>query len=149
MNELFNDFCLPFTIDNEDLTLYERKKLIEKYKTPCDNNCTFQVFNYSTYYSTCTCQMKNDEKKIKEKIVEEVKENDYLKIILETNNYKYFLCYNIALQIFKYLKNFKIIFPISISLVLFILQFICSICICKKKQIQKNRNECYFPFKKR
>ena len=151
LNELFNDFCLPFTIDNEDLTLYERKKLIEKYKTPCDNNCTFQVFNYSTYYSTCTCQMKNDEKKIKEKIVEEVKENDYLKIILETNNYKYFLCYNIALQIFKYLNNFKIIFPISISLVLLILQSICSICICKKKKKQTPKRteiNVEFPFKK-
>jgi hypothetical protein len=116
--------------------------LIEKYKYPCDENCTFLSFNYDTYYSTCKCQIKSDEKTIKDKLIEEVKDNEYIKIILETNNYKYFLCYKIFFQFYKYIKG-KIIWPIIISFALIIIQFICfTHYICKnKKKINFNKNE--------
>jgi hypothetical protein len=88
-NELFNDLCLPFSIDDEDLSLYERRMLIKNYKFPCDDNCTFIDFNFDTFYSTCKCPIKSDGKNVLDKVLDV----SDLQKIFETKNYEYFRCY--------------------------------------------------------
>ena len=92
--EIFNDYCIGFNIFAKDLTLYERQMLLNKYKPPCDEGCTFHSFNYETNYSTCICPIKlEDDLDIKEKIYEEFKENEYINLVIKNSNFKYFLCY--------------------------------------------------------
>ena len=100
-NEIYNDYCTPFSIDNKDLTLYERQLLNEKYKHSCDDECTFQSFNYSTNYSTCICPIKvdNEEINIKDTILKKINEYEYINLLLYNSNYKYFICYKIFFSI--------------------------------------------------
>ena len=99
--EIFNDYCIPFNIYSKDLTLYDRQLLISKYKIPCDESCTFHSFNYVTNYSTCYCPIKfEDDLDIKDIILEEINESNYIKLI-KNSNYKYFLCYKSITKIFE------------------------------------------------
>ena len=126
-----NDYCIPLSINNKDLTVYERNLLAIKYKAPCDDDCIFQSFNYTTNYSTCLCQIKDDdEKSIKDKIIEEINQNDkikQLKKLLNDGNLKYFKCFFYIFKIKK--KNNWLIY---ISLFHLILQIISIILYYKK-----------------
>ena len=128
-NEQFNDYCIPFSIGNKDMTLYDRKLLINKYKPPCDEGCNFLSFNYSTNYSTCICPIKiYDEKKIMDKIIEEINENDNIKL-LKNSNLKYFKCYKAIVKINIGSLNWLII----ISLICLISHIIISISLLKNQ----------------
>ena len=123
-NEKYNDYCIPFSIDSKDLTLYERKLLINQYYRPCDDDCIFQLFNFTTYYSKCVCPIKvNNEKiNIKDKILEEINNNEYINLLLHNSNYKYFKCYKSFLFLFKKQKGLIINFFFFISLFFILLQ---------------------------
>ena len=110
-----NDYCLPFSINNKDLTLYDRKKLFLKYGSPCDDGCSFSSFNFETNYSTCICTIKNEEKTIGDKIKEELNDIDEINI-LKHSNIKYFKCGKIF---FSFNRNINILFIFSIIFVIF------------------------------
>ena len=80
------------------MTLYDTKLLLSKNKEPCDENCLFQNFNYTTSYSTCICPINNEiEDNIKNKIKEEFKENEVIDKFYElfdNGNFKYLKCFS-------------------------------------------------------
>ena len=102
-----NDYCIPLSINNKDLTVYNRHLLIKKYQKPCDDNCIFESFNYLTNYSTCLCKIiPNDYNEMtKEIIIDKLRDNvdeiDSLFDLLEKGNLKYFKCF---IESFKYTK---------------------------------------------
>ena len=93
----FNDFCIPLSLNNKDLTLFDAKLLLNKNKKPCDENCFFQKFDFETSYSTCICPINDEKENIKDKIKEEFKENelfDKLYQLLDKGNFKYLKCFS-------------------------------------------------------
>ena len=90
------DLCFPLNINGKDLTLYDKQLLSYKYKSPCDDNCIFQSFNYSNNYSTCLChiEIKEENKVIKDKIKEENEIIETISKLLEGGNFKYFKCFS-------------------------------------------------------
>jgi len=114
----FNDFCIPLSLNNKDLTLYDAKLLLNKNKKPCDDNCFFQNFDYKTSYSTCICPIKDEkEDDIKDKIKEELKENEIIDKfykLLDKGNFKYLKRFSrIYQKSFKQRHNWIIYLSIS------------------------------------
>ena len=144
-NEIFNDYCIPFNLGKKDLTLYDRKLLLNKYKPPCDEGCNFLSFDKETNYSTCICPIKfNKEKSIIDLIKEEVVENDYIKL-LNNGNLKYFKCYK---AIIKIKPTIGFIILIAISLCFAIIHCILFFISCKNsknikidKEVQKQNTK--------
>ena len=140
-NKEFNDYCIPFSIGKKDLTLYDRLLLIQKYKPPCDEGCSFNSFNYETNYSTCICPIKiEDDKKIIDKIVEEINEINYIKL-LKDSNFKYFFCPKTIKSLF----NLSIIKLNWISIISFLFTFLNIFFIiyacCNDSEMEKKSNE--------
>ena len=134
-NEQFNDYCIPFTLGNRDLTLYDRKLLLNKYKLPCDERCDFVSFNYENNYSTCICPIKiEEEKTITDAIMEEINDNDYIKL-LRNSNLKFFKCFK---TIKKIILKRDFIILISISFFIAIIHFILLYISCKYNKNKKN-----------
>ena len=107
-----NNECTPLSINNKDLSPFIRKLLIKKNKKLCDDDCHFHSFDMKTSYSTCICPIKyeNDDKDIKEKIIEELKDSEIFRQIHElsiTSNYKYLKC--MSKEFFKNIKLYLII----------------------------------------
>ena len=135
-----NNECTPLSINNKDLSPFIRKLLIKKNKKLCDDDCHFHSFDMKTSYSTCICPIKyeNDDKDIKEKIIEELKDSEIFRQIHElsiTSNYKYLKC--MSKEFFKNNKLYLII-P---SLFLFLF-YIFSLCIFRTKtEEEKNKKK--------
>ena len=99
----FIDYCSPLSINNKDLTVYDRQMLIFKNVKPCDDGCTFLNFNYTTNYSTCLCKIYDEEKDINllNGIYEKLKDNEWiqkLNQLLDKGNWKYFKCFKQAFK---------------------------------------------------
>ena len=139
-NEIYNDYCTPFSIDNKDLTLYERQLLISQYYRPCDDDCIFQLFNFTTNYSRCVCPIKDINEKIslKDKISEKIKDNEYINLLTHSSNYKYFKCYKAFLFLVKKQKGQKRNFFFYISIFFILIQFplLCFLCDGLKSYIR-------------
>ena len=133
----FNDYCVPFSLNKKDLTVYDRQLLVRKIVKPCDENCEYKDFNASTNYSTCICPISFPDHKnnLQHIINEKIKENEVAKSfyeLLEKGNWKYLKC-------MKYIDNWKSLkCPISffICLISFILLLISSVCYCRKSKIE-------------
>ena len=143
-NEILNDYCIPFSLNNKDLTIYDRKLLVSKYKSPCDEGCSFQNFNYDTNYSTCLCPIKDiGDKNLLDVTLEEIKKNEYVKL-LNNSNLKYLKCYK---SIFKKFPNqsFNWIKYLSISILML---YIISLSLLYLKMLCKiNKDEIISKFK--
>ena len=55
----FTDVCTPFTNENgQDVLLDERIRDYFDHNDLCDNDCTYNSFNYNSQTYTCTCKVK-------------------------------------------------------------------------------------------
>ena len=141
------DYCTPLFINNKDLTLYNKQLLAKENIKPCDDNCIYQSFNFSTNYSTCICFIiqKNYEEMTNEIILEKIRDNikeiDSLFKLLVKGNLKYFKCF---IKSFKYTKYKKHNFLAYISSAFFIIGIIFTILYFRKdhnKIIAKYNNK--------
>ena len=96
----FNNYCLPLSLNKKDLTLYDRQFLVQKIIKPCDDNCKFIDFNFSTNYSTCICPitLPDNKKIIENKIREKSEIFENLYKLKDEGNWKYLKCFGILLK---------------------------------------------------
>ena len=93
----FNDKCIPLSLNGKDLTIYDRQLLVSKIIKPCDNNCKYIDFNFTSNYSTCICpiDLPNNKQYIDNQIKDAIKETEIgknLDLLLENANLKYIRC---------------------------------------------------------
>ena len=136
----FNDKCIPLSLSGKDLTVYDRQLLVSKIIKPCDDNCEYIDFNFTSNYSTCTCpiDLPNNKKFIDNQIKDALKETDIgqnFDLLLENANWKYIKCSN---NFFK--LNYSLFFFI-IHLFFYIFEQIFPIIYCKLLIKPKNQNK--------
>ncbi len=137
----FNDNCIPLSLNGKDLTIYDRQFLVSKIIKPCDNNCKYIDFNFTSNYSTCICpiDLPNNKKYIDNQIKDAVKETDIgknLDILFEHANFKYIRCSNNLWKI-----NYSYFFFVILFIVFIAFVVILSIKYCKCLNKPKNDNE--------
>ena len=128
----FIDYCSPLSINNKDLTVYDRQMLKLKNVKPCDDGCTFLHFDYTTNYSTCLCKIYDEDKdmNILNGIYEKFKDNEWiekLNQLLDKGNWKYLKCFNQAFKINKKEKHNWIRYISSILVIIVIILHILSV----------------------
>ena len=131
----FNDRCIPLSLNKKDLTIYDRQNLVRKIIKPCDDNCEYIDFNYTSNYSTCKCPIKNQ---IKE-VLKETDFGKYLDLLLENSNWKYIECSNNFFKINYSLIFFGFFVAFFIVFLTFIVIF--SINIVEILKIKRSKND--------
>ena len=132
-NEInFRDYCSPLSINNKDLTVYDRQMLQFKNVKPCDDGCTFLNFDYNTNYSTCLCKIYDEDNDINllNEVYEKFKDNDWiekLNQLLDKGNWKYFGCFKQAFKTNKKEKHNWIRYISSIFIISVIILHILSV----------------------
>ena len=59
-DDFFNDICFPFSENNNDMILKDRREDIYQNYSLCDNNCEYDRINISSMIISCNCQIKSD-----------------------------------------------------------------------------------------
>jgi hypothetical protein len=141
----FNDNCIPLSLNGKDLTIYDRQFLVSKIIKPCDNNCKYIDFNFTSNYSTCICpiDLPNNKRYIDNQIKDAVKETDIgknLDILLQHANLKYIRCSNNLWKINYSYFFFVILFIVFIAFVV-ILSIKYYKCLKKPKNENENENQ--------
>ena len=59
-DHFFTDICYPFSENNSDMTLKDRRSNIYQNYSLCDNNCEYDRINISSMIISCNCEIKKD-----------------------------------------------------------------------------------------
>ena len=54
-DEFFNDICYSFSQDGNDITIKDRRDLIYKNVTLCEDKCIYIAINYTSNKVICNC----------------------------------------------------------------------------------------------
>ena len=120
------DYCRQLSIENKDLTVGERKLLVNNIKSLCNPGCLFMGFDYDYNYSYCQCKLIEEKSMRNNKRIQNdnlLKNKKFME--LEDTNFKYFSCIN-KISIKEYKINFGmffLIFFIIFEIILFIIYF--------------------------
>ena len=121
-NSFYTDKCSGAYIDNNDITLTDRKKYYYPENISlCNESCQYVGVDFDTQRFTCECEISynyslensNDDNNNEEE------EITYLQYLMSFVNYKIILCYNLLLNIKNYKSNVG--FYISVAILLFCL----------------------------
>ena len=116
-SEFYNDFCTPAFLNENDITLADRKKYIYPNNiTLCKNNCKYKKFDLEEERIICLCKI-NSLKNISDEENDFLNEDDgnFISYLLDKINYKIFQCY----KIIKSFDNLKINLAFYIILLVF------------------------------
>ena len=109
-SNFYNDVCSPAYINDNDITLEDRKKdIYPNNVTLCKENCEYKGVNIEEKKIICECnlninnvyQNENDE----DDILDEEDDNNYISYFLDNINYKIFKCYPLLLSFDNLIKN--------------------------------------------
>ena len=59
-DHFFTDICFPFSENNSDMILKDRRSNIYQNYSLCDNNCEYDRINISSMIISCNCEIKKD-----------------------------------------------------------------------------------------
>ena len=59
-DNFFNDICFPYSINNSDIVLKDRKLEIYQNYSLCDNSCEYDGINTTSMRISCICQVKTN-----------------------------------------------------------------------------------------
>ena len=124
---IFNDKCIPFSIDGKDLTVKDRRNNILANVSLCESGCQVVNANYTSGIVNCECSPKTTGIS---SIIEESEMFQTLKDLFESYNLDLFLCYKTVLRNEKIYTNYTIwIMPFCLLsyLVLFFVFQICQL----------------------
>ena len=116
-SEFYNDFCTPAFLNENDITLEDRKKYIYPNNiTLCKNNCKYKKADLENERIICLCNI-NSLKNISDEENDFLYEDDgnFISYLLDKINYKIFQCY----KAIKSLDNLKINLAFYIILLVF------------------------------
>ena len=117
-SEFYNDVCAPAFINENDITLEDRKKYIYPNNISlCKNNCKYKKFDLEEERIICLCNI-NSLKSTSDEENNFLNEDDgnFISYLLDKINYKIFKCY----KVIKSLDNLKINLAFYIILLVFL-----------------------------
>ena len=122
----FLDHCERIFVNGTDLTIIDRKKLANKAKALCDDNCQFLDFDFIKNYSVCLCKMSEEGNTISEELEKQFKDLELIEKINELfdeeGNWKYYYCHKVI--VFSEVKKNWIIYIQILFLIIEIISFI-------------------------
>ena len=120
-DEFFNDICVSYSENGNDLILEDRIKDIYQNFTICEEGCTYEDIDIYKMLISCQCN-------IKENMTTEIKEINDEKIVekISSLNFEIIKCYNLAFSLKGKFKNYGF-WILSIFVLLYI---ICLIKYC-------------------
>ena len=116
-SSFYNDKCSPAYLDNNDLTLTDRKKdIYPNNVTLCPDNCEYKAFNVEEKTVNCDCNL-NTNKNYTNKADDFLKEDNgnFFSYFLDKINYDVFKCYNLIVTYENLKKNYAFYSCFSIS----------------------------------
>ena len=125
--DFYNDICTPYTINNTDILLIDRKTdIYSKYnnKTICQNNCHLEAYNEDSSTASCFCNIQLNDTKIELNIHPKF---DFQKVrqvffnYLNNSNFRVLQCYTIAIDLKTIFNNIGRIIMTLIFLIFIIL----------------------------
>ena len=130
-SEFYHDVCIPSSLNNNDITLEDRKKdIYPNNVTLCKNICEYKDVNLEQKRIICECNLNSNKLNVNMNennyfCIEENKEN-FLYYFLDNINYKILICYNLLLSFKNIIKNpaFYIIILIFVIITFFSIKFL-------------------------
>ena len=120
-DSFYNDICTPFTSENKtDLTLNDRKNLIYGNYSFCEDNCTYNGYNFEENTVNCSCD-------VKEEVTEDYSQFNVHTFskkvfnIFSDSNFKVIKCYNLVFSVYTLKKNIGSHMIISLGIIQIIL----------------------------
>ena len=129
-SNFYNDICTPAYINDNDITLKDRKKdIYPNNVTLCKDNCYYNDTDREGKRIICKCNLNNNISEIKEDddFLKENEDNNFMSYLLDKVNYKIFKCKKLLFN-FGNLKNnfsFYSILSILFIILIFNLSFYC------------------------
>ena len=126
-SNFYNDICSPAYINDNDITLLDRKKYIYPNNvTLCKENCEYKEVNIKEKRIICECNLNinniNQSKNDEDDFLDEEDDGNFINYFLDNINYKIFKCYYLIL----YYNNLFTNPPIYIFLIVLVLIIIFS-----------------------
>ena len=100
-DEFFNDICYPYSEDDSDMILKDRRKDIYENYSICENNCEFDRINTTSNIVTCKCNVKT---KMNSNIISPTLDQ----VVIDTfkdSNIAVIICYKLVFNFKNKLKN--------------------------------------------
>ena len=123
-SNFYNDICSPAYINNNDLTLKDRKAdIYPSNVTICKENCHYDGINREEQMIKCKCNLKenyNDQSNIDNFMEKE----DFISYFLDKVNYKIFKCHKLLKNFDNLKKNYAFYVILCITFIIIILNII-------------------------
>ena len=120
-DQFFNDICVPFSVDNADVSLKDRVNDFYQNVSFCDDGCVYEGVDYDTNRVKCKCLSQLTEQSIE-------KSQSVLQELYANTNLPLFTCYKEVFTSKLYMNNIGFYFHSSILFIelLLIVVFFCS-----------------------
>ena len=125
-SDFYNDICTPASINDNDITLKDRKEDIYPINvTLCKENCEYKAVDITNKKIICECNLNLKDDKIDD---ESPKDNDsnFINYFLDNINFNLFKCYHLFFSIDNLILNlcFYILLIAFTIIIFFLLKFI-------------------------
>lgn len=97
--KIFIDKCTPYSLNGKDMTISDRRNILMKNISICDDGCHLSNINTITNIIECECVFKETEIKSSKEITKQINYN-------HSNNFYLFLCYNLFFNFDNNLTNY-------------------------------------------
>ena len=120
-DQFFNDICVPYSVDNADVSLKDRVNDFYQNVSFCDDGCVYEGVDYDTNRVKCKCLSSLTEQSIE-------KSQSVLQELYANTNLPLFTCYKEVFTSKVYMNNIGFYFHSSILFIelLLIVVFFCS-----------------------
>ena len=107
-SRFYNDKCTPAYINENDITLKDRKNYIYPNNVSlCKNNCNYKDVDRDGQRIICNCNLnENNKENSNYEVIDEEDDDNFMSYFLDNINYKIFKCTNLLLNFDNLKKNF-------------------------------------------
>ena len=150
-SDFYNDICTPAYLNENDITLKDRKKYIYPNNVTlckeCKDNCEYKSVNIEEQRIICECNLNiNSNNSNNDDFLNDEDDENYFSYLLDNINYKIFKCYKLLIYFENIKKSFMfygilaIIFIIIINYIFFWIFGISNIRKITYKKFPSNKN---------
>ena len=126
-SNFYNDECTPAYLNQNDITLLDRKKDIYPHNISfCKENCEYKSVNIDEKRIICECNLNINENNINDEDNFLIEEDDgnFFSYLLDYINYKIFKCYKLLILYKNYKKNYAFYSILAIAFIMFVTNFV-------------------------
>ena len=105
-SDFYNDICTPAFINDNDITLNDRKEdIYPNNVTLCKENCVYKNVDIENKRIVCECNLNSNYEKKNENNSFQESEDNFITYFLDNINYKIFKCYHLLLSFDNLITN--------------------------------------------